>query len=154
MFEAPADIYDRYVGRYSRELGRALIATADVLPNYRALDVGCGPGALTGELVALLGADHVFAVDPSQSFVDACRARYPGVRVELPTAEAMPFDDDSVDAAIAQLVVHFILSQNRSDEDVDGVVAGLEADGGRVIAEAVHDAALVKRSERAARPNS
>lgn len=108
MFDAAADIYDRYVGRYSRELARALIGAANVKPNDRALDVGCGPGALTGELVALLGAGHVSAVDPSRSFVDACRARYPGVGVELAAAEALPFKDGSVDVAIAQLVVNFM----------------------------------------------
>ena len=72
-FRTPADAYDRHVGRYSRELARALIAAAGVRPGRRALDVGCGPGALTTELVALLGAEHVAAVDPSAPFADACR---------------------------------------------------------------------------------
>ena len=130
MFETPADVYDRYVGRYSHELARALIATAAVNPTDCALDVGCGPGALTGELAAVLGADHVFAVDPSQSFVDACRARYPGVRVELATAEALPFADDSVEVAIAQLVVHFMSDAHKGVGEMSRVTRA----GGRVSA--------------------
>ena len=50
----------------------------------------------------------MLAVDPSESFVTACRERVPQADVRLGTAESLPFDDDSVDAALAQLVVHFM----------------------------------------------
>jgi SAM-dependent methyltransferase len=108
MFCTPAEAYDRFVGRYGRGLARALIAAADVRPGRRALDVGCGPGALTTELAALLGADHVAAVEPSAPFADACRQRLPGVHVEVASAEVLPFDDDAFDHALAQLVVNFM----------------------------------------------
>ncbi len=107
-FNAPAKAYDRHVGRYGRELARALIAAAGVRPGERALDVGCGPGALTTELVAQLGEAQVTAIDPSPPFVEACRARLPGVRVELGPAESLPFEDDAFDHALAQLVVNFM----------------------------------------------
>src|SRR5512135_119251 len=81
-FRTSAEAYDRHVGRYGRELARALCDAAGVHPSQRALDVGCGPGGLAAELVARLGADKVAAVDPSPSFADACRRRLPGVRVE------------------------------------------------------------------------
>jgi SAM-dependent methyltransferase len=108
MFRAPAEAYDRHVGRYGRDLALALIAAAGARPGGSALDVGCGPGALTTELVELLGADRVTAVDPSPPFVEACRARLPGVRVETGSAEALPFGDASFDHALAQLVVNFM----------------------------------------------
>ena len=108
MFRAPAEAYDRYVGRYSRQLARALIAAAGIRGGQRVLDVGCGPGALTAELVELLGADHVAAAEPSPTFAEACRQRNPAVRVEIAPAEALPFDDASFDAALAQLVVNFM----------------------------------------------
>ena len=85
-----------------------LLAAADVRAGETALDVGCGPGALTGELVAVLGAENVAAVDPSPPFVEACRLRLPGVRVEAATAEALPFADAAFDHALAQLVVNFM----------------------------------------------
>ena len=53
-----------------------------------AIDVGCGPGALTAELVRRLGTDAVVAVDPSESFVAAARERLPGVDIRLASAEA------------------------------------------------------------------
>ncbi|MGH2417086.1 MAG: class I SAM-dependent methyltransferase, partial [Candidatus Limnocylindria bacterium] len=60
------------------------------------------------ELVARLGPEGVAAVDPSEPFVAAARARNPGVDVWRASAEALPFDDGAFDAALAQLVVHFM----------------------------------------------
>jgi SAM-dependent methyltransferase len=107
-FGTPAEAYDQHVGRYGRELARALIAAAGVRPGGRALDVGCGPGAVTTELVALLGAGHVAAVDPSVPFADACRGRLPGVRVDVAPGESLPFDGAAFDHVLSQLAVNFM----------------------------------------------
>jgi SAM-dependent methyltransferase len=107
-FTVGADAYDRFMGRYSARLAPLLADLAGVQPGQRALDVGCGPGALTGELVARLGAEAVAAVDPSEPFVDAARERHPGVDVRRAAAEELPFPDAEFDVALAQLVVHFM----------------------------------------------
>ena len=107
-FRTAAEAYDRHIGRYGARLARALIDASGVRAGDRALDVGCGPGALTGELAAALGAGHVAAVDPSAPFADACRRRSPGVEVHVAPAEALPFDDAAFDHALAQLVVNFM----------------------------------------------
>jgi SAM-dependent methyltransferase len=103
-----AEAYDRYIGRYSGRLARALIGTAGVRAGQRALDVGCGPGGLTAELAAVLGPSRVAAVDPSEPFAEACRRRVPGARVEVAAAESLPFEDGAFDHALAQLVVNFM----------------------------------------------
>ncbi|MCF6379594.1 methyltransferase domain-containing protein [Nocardioides KLBMP 9356] len=107
-FEVAGEAYDRFMGRYSQPLARRLADWLEVAPGQRAVDVGCGPGALTAVLVERLGADHVVAVDPSEPFVAACRERFPGVDVRRGGAEELPFDDDSADVAAACLVVHFM----------------------------------------------
>jgi SAM-dependent methyltransferase len=107
-FFVAADAYDRFMGRYSRLLSPQMADLAAVEPGDRALDVGCGPGALTSELVRRLGADAVAAVDPSEPFVAAARDRHPGVDVRQAPAEQLPFPDDAFDTALAQLVVHFM----------------------------------------------
>jgi SAM-dependent methyltransferase len=107
-FAVGADAYDRFMGRYSVPLASEFADFAAVSAGQRVLDVGCGPGALTGELVVRLGADAVSAVDPSESFVDAARERHPGVSVQRAAAEQLPFEDQEFDAALAQLVVHFM----------------------------------------------
>jgi SAM-dependent methyltransferase len=107
-FEVTADLYGRFMGRYSEPLAVEFAAIADLQPGRRALDVGCGPGALTAQLVERLGVASVTAVDPSASFVEAVRTRFPGLEVQVGTAEDLPYADGTVDAALAQLVVHFM----------------------------------------------
>jgi SAM-dependent methyltransferase len=130
-FDVGAESYDRFMGRYSSGLGAQMADLAGIAGGQRALDVGCGPGALTRELVARLGPDAVAAVDPSASFVAAARERNPGVDVRRAAAEELPFADGEFDAALAQLVVHFMADP----------VAGLKemALVGRVVAACVWD---------------
>ncbi len=107
-FAVAPDAYDRFMGRYSVPLAPKLADFASVAAGQRVLDVGCGPGALTGELVRRLGPAAVSAVDPSEPFVAAARERHPGVSVQRAAAEDLPFEDKVFDAALAQLVVHFM----------------------------------------------
>jgi SAM-dependent methyltransferase len=107
-FEVAADAYDRFMGRYSVPLSPLLADFAAVSAGQRVLDVGCGPGALTAELVERLGSPSVSAVDPSEPFVEAVRVRCPGVEVQRASAEQLPFPDEAFDAVLAQLVVHFM----------------------------------------------
>ena len=108
MFNVAAEAYDSFMGRYSRVLAAPFAAFAGVQAGQRLLDVGCGPGALTAELVARVGAECVAAVDPSAPFVAAATARHPGVDVRQAPAEDLPFAADAFDGALAQLVVHFM----------------------------------------------
>jgi SAM-dependent methyltransferase len=74
----------------------------------RALDVGCGPGALTAALAQLLEPTNVTAADPSEPFAEACRDRVRGANVVVAKAEALPFRDAEFDAVLSQLVVNFM----------------------------------------------
>ncbi len=138
-FDVAADAYDRFMGRYSVQLVPQMLELAEVRSGQSALDVGCGPGALTAGLVAHLGADAVCAVDPSESFVAANRQRHPGVEVRQASAEELPFADHRFDVAVAQLVVHFMadpvagLGEMRRVVRPGGVVAACVWDhaGGR-----------------------
>jgi SAM-dependent methyltransferase len=96
------------MGRYSSPLAPLFADFGRVSDGQTVLDVGCGPGALTGELVGRVGASAVTAVDPSESFVAAVEERHPGVTVRLAPAEELPFEDAIFDTALAQLVVHFM----------------------------------------------
>jgi SAM-dependent methyltransferase len=107
-FDVAADAYARFMGQYSSPLAVKFADLAGVRHGHRAVDVGCGPGALTDVLVERLGLDSVSAIDPSPPFVAALRTRFPGLDVRSGAAEALPFPDDSFDLALAELVVHFM----------------------------------------------
>ena len=129
-FDAAADSYSRFMGRYSEPLAVQFAELAGVQVGYRALDVGCGPGALTAQLVERLGADTVSAIDPSPTFVAAIGARFPEVDARSGVAEHLPFPDNCFDLALAQLVVAFMT------DAVSGLMemARVTRPGGRVAA--------------------
>ncbi len=126
--------YDGFMGRYSRLLAIQFADAAEIGEGQRVLDVGCGTGALTGVLVDRVGLASVAAVDPSPSFVSACTARYEGLDVRAGSAEAIPFDDASFDAAMAQLVLHFVSDPDLSIAEMTRVVRS-----GGVVAACVWD---------------
>jgi ubiquinone/menaquinone biosynthesis C-methylase UbiE len=121
-FAVAGDAYDRFMGRYSRELAPRLIEFAGSDPGARVLDVGCGPGALTERLAELVGAEHVSAADPSESFVAACAERVPGADVRVAEAAELPWPDETFDAALAQLVVNFLRDAHAGISDMRRVV--------------------------------
>jgi SAM-dependent methyltransferase len=152
-FDVAADAYDRFMGRYSRRLAPLFADFAGLTPGEpgepgepgakhpagQILDVGAGPGALATELARRLGGQRVVAIEPSAPFVGALRTRLPDVRVVQGFAEDLPFADDSFDASLAQLVVHFMkdpiegLREMRRVTKAGGVVAACVWDlgGGR-----------------------
>jgi SAM-dependent methyltransferase len=148
-FAVDPDAYDRFMGRYSLLLAPQLADLAAVSAGQRVLDVGCGPGALTAELVKRLGAPAVSAVDPSEPFVSAAEERHPGVDVRRAAAEQLPFQDAEFDATLAQLVVHLMENPTVGVEEMvrvtrkRGVVAACVWDyaGGRSPVSVLWDAA-------------
>jgi SAM-dependent methyltransferase len=125
-----ADAYQRFMGGYADLLSEELLRVLAPHPPQRALDVGAGTGALTAPLAAALGPDAVAAIEPSPAFVDALRARVPGVDARTGTAESLPFDDGAFDLAVAQLVVHFMSDPVRGLREM----ARVTAPGGAVAA--------------------
>ena len=136
MFDVGAAAYDSFMGRYSSPLAPKFCDFAEIGAEQRVLDVGCGPGALSAELVKRLEPSAVSAVDPSESFVAVARERHPGVDVQQASAEQLPFPDDDFDASLAQLVVHFMadplagLSEMLRVTHAGGVVAACVWDHG------------------------
>jgi SAM-dependent methyltransferase len=113
-FDVSGSAYDTFMGRYARELAPVFADFAGARSG-NALDVGCGSGILTEELAERLGPQNVAAADPSP-LVEACAARVPGADVRRGAAESLPWPDDTFDAALAQLVLHFL------DDPVAGLV--------------------------------
>ncbi len=114
QFRGPAEHYDRFMGRYTPALATALCEAAGIRPGLRVLDVGCGPGGLTRELVNRLGPGNVAAIDPAPQFAAACRDRNPGADVRTGVAEALPWPAATFDATLSCLVFGFLRDPGRA----------------------------------------
>lgn len=108
VFGGSSDAYDRFMGRYSSQLAAQFADFVGVHAPQRALDVGAGTGALTDELVARLGEEDVAAAEPSPDYAATLRERFPNANVREAPAEELPWEDESFDVAVAQLVVVFL----------------------------------------------
>ena len=113
QFAAPAEHYDRFMGRYLPTLSVALADAAGVGAGMRVLDVGCGPGGLTRELAGRVGAENVAAIDPAPQFAAACRERNPGAEVREGVAEDLPWPVGEFDATLSSLVIGFMRDPDR-----------------------------------------
>lgn len=123
------DAYQRFMGRWS-----ALVAS-DVLDRLAAprgaqwLDIGCGPGDVTGAVLARCEPADIVGVDPSEAFVAAARERWADdhrASFVVGSAEALPMEDDSIDVVVSGLALNFVPDPERGMAEMARV---LRADG-------------------------
>jgi len=121
---AAGDLYEPYVGRWSRLVARAFLDWLAVPDGRDWLDVGCGTGALTQTILDHARPRSVRGVDPSAGFVEYARARVRGerVRFDVGDAQALPMETASVDAAVSGLVLNFVPQPSRAAAELARVV--------------------------------
>lgn len=122
VFHLDGGAYDRFMGRYSTHLAPLFADFAGVGPPQQALDIGAGPGALTTELVARLGAEHVAAAEPSVEFIADLGERLPGIDAREARAEELPWENESFDVVLAQLVLSFVSDATVAAAEMSRVV--------------------------------
>ncbi len=122
---AAGDLYEPYVGRWSRLVAAEFLAWLALPGGKRWLDVGCGTGALTQSIVERASPHSVCGVDPSAGFVEYVKAHvnHPCARFETGDAQSLPHDPASFDAAVSGLVLNFVPKPERAVAEMARVVA-------------------------------
>lgn len=117
---ADARAYERLMGRWSAPLARQLVRFAGVTDGARALDVGCGTGALTAALLEVGPRVEVEAIDLSPAFVGFARERIGATRarVEVGDAQRLAFPDQSFDWVGSMLVLNFVPDRERAASEM------------------------------------
>ena len=103
------ETYERLMGPWSRLVGKTFLAWLDTPKNLQWLDVGCGNGAFTEELIAHCAPVTVVAIDPSDNQLAYAR-RLPAKIADFRVGDAqdLPFADASFDVSIMALVISFL----------------------------------------------
>lgn len=107
---AAGDLYEPYVGRWSRLVAKEFLQWLDLPSGLDWLDVGCGTGALTQTILQQVQPRAVKGVDPSAGFIEYAKAHVTDARAsfEVADAQALPLGSALFDAAVAGLVLNFV----------------------------------------------
>jgi ubiquinone/menaquinone biosynthesis C-methylase UbiE len=116
--------YERLMGRWSQVVGVKFLDWLGAPKGLRWIDVGCGNGAFTEVLIARAAPAAVTGIDPSPDQIDYAQKR-PGAKMaqfRVGGAQALPFGDDSFDAASMALVITFVPDPLKAAQEMARVV--------------------------------
>ena len=104
------DAYERFMGRWSRQIAPLMLKFARLPEPEAVLDVGTGTGVLASAVTDAHPGATVTAIDPSAKFVEAAtdRGSNPRLRFQVGDARALEFPDASFDATLSLLALNFI----------------------------------------------
>lgn len=121
---AAGDLYEPYVGRWSRLVAKELLNWLAVPDGKDWLDVGCGPGALTQTIIEHENPNSVIGIDASPGYTEYAKARIasPRARFEVGDAQSLPIDAASLDVAVSGLVLNFVPQPLRAVAEMARVV--------------------------------
>src|SRR5690348_2414562 len=118
------EAYERLMGRWSRRIAAPFLDWLKVPPALRWLDVGCGNGAFTEELITHCAPAAVSAIDPSEDQIAYARTRL-GAKManfRVGDAQELPFGDNVFDGAAMALVISFLPNPNKAAAEMARVV--------------------------------
>ena len=120
---ANGDMYERYIGRWSRLVAREFLEWLAVPAGSQWLDVGCGTGALSQTILQLAEPAQIKGIDRSEGFVNFARERVQDSRVwfEVGDAESLTDASDTFDAVVSGLVLNFIPHPERALAEITRV---------------------------------
>jgi len=115
--------YERYMGRWSRQIAAKFLGWLDAPRDAAWIDIGCGTGALTQAVLNQCSPRSIVGIDPSDGFVAHGRAEITDGRAkfEVAGAERLPMADASVDVVTSALALNFVPDRKAALHEMDRV---------------------------------
>ena len=116
--------YEKQMGRWSRMVGDQFIKWIDVPADKNWLDVGCGTGAFTEEIIAKCQPASVVGLDPSPAQIEFAKSRpkLSNTNLQVGDAVSLPFANDTFDVGVMALVIAFISDAEKALAELARVV--------------------------------
>lgn len=110
------EAYEQFMGRWSREIGKAFLTWLQPPKGAHWLDVGCGTGIFTELISDSCAPASVIAVDPAESQIARARNGVARMKAEFRLADAqeLPFPHESFDVVASALVMNFVPNRERA----------------------------------------
>jgi len=114
------DAYERFMGRWSRQLAPLLVQFAGVRDGDAVLDIGSGTGALAAAVARAAPSGRVLGIEPAGSYVAFARARHGGDRIRFETGDAqrLQLEDSTFDRTLSLLVLNFIPDPGKAVDEM------------------------------------
>ena len=115
--------YERFMGRWSRNLAPLFVRFAGVRDGDTVLDVGSGTGALTAAVTKTAPSSRIFGIDLAASYVALAQSQHgsPLISFEVGNAQQMRFESAMFDRTLSLLVVNFIPDVRRAVREMKRV---------------------------------
>lgn len=116
--------YEQYMGKWSKLVGEVFLNWLSPSSNLKWLDVGCGNGAFTENIITSCAPSSVDGIDPSKEQIDFARSNLDPTITKFIQGDAMelPYPDKSFDVAVMPLVIFFVPDPVRGVSEMTRVV--------------------------------
>jgi SAM-dependent methyltransferase len=130
------DAYERFMGRWSRELAPLLVRFAEVRDGHEVLDIGSGTGVLAQAAAAAAPSSRVVGIEPAPAYVAYAKAHHGSSRVsfEIGDARQLQSKTGTFDRTLSLLVLNFVPDVDKAVDEMVRVTRG-----GGIVAAAVWD---------------
>lgn len=107
---ADGNAYEAYVGRWSRLIGDKFLTSLEPEENRHWLDLGCGTGALTSQILARWSPQSIIGVEPSEDFLAIANNQFEDSLIEFRrgNGDQIPVSDKTIDYAVSGFVLNFV----------------------------------------------
>lgn len=116
--------YDKMMGVWSQILGSQFLDWKKPSKNKSWIDIGCGSGAFTEQIIEICEPCDVHGLDPSPEQVQFAKNRisFKSSSIQIGDAMSLPFANDTFDYATMALVLFFVSDPSQGVSEMKRVV--------------------------------